>query len=192
MSQSIISSNYSRNDSQKYASMKILLLGECSNVHWTLAKGLRELGHEVRIISHKNWMNYNNDISLTRKSTGLFDSVCYIIKLIALIPYWRNYDVVQINNLSYFVLLKADQNYRVNEYRKKFNKKIFMAGYATDYFYLKSCIIDYKLRYSEFQIGKTLIKHEKNQIEIDDWLCSPKKDINIKIADNCNGIPTCL
>lgn len=27
--------------------MKILLLGEFSNLHWTLAEGLRKLGHEV-------------------------------------------------------------------------------------------------------------------------------------------------
>ena len=27
--------------------MRILLIGECSNLHWNLAEGLRILGHEV-------------------------------------------------------------------------------------------------------------------------------------------------
>ncbi len=32
--------------------MKILLIGEYSNVHNTLARGLRELGHTVTVISN--------------------------------------------------------------------------------------------------------------------------------------------
>jgi hypothetical protein len=31
--------------------MKILLIGEYSNVHWTLAEGLRALGHQVTVVS---------------------------------------------------------------------------------------------------------------------------------------------
>ena len=30
--------------------MKILLIGEYSNVHWTLSQGLRALGHEVTVV----------------------------------------------------------------------------------------------------------------------------------------------
>lgn len=32
--------------------MKILLLGEYSNVHATLADGLRKLGHQVTVLSN--------------------------------------------------------------------------------------------------------------------------------------------
>ncbi|MEE1338450.1 MAG: glycosyltransferase family 1 protein, partial [Muribaculaceae bacterium] len=43
--------------------MKILLVGEYSNVHWTLAKGLRELGHTVTVASNGDfWKNYPRDI----------------------------------------------------------------------------------------------------------------------------------
>ena len=39
--------------------MKILLLGEYSNVHNTLADGLRALGHEVTVASNGDfWKNY--------------------------------------------------------------------------------------------------------------------------------------
>ena len=37
--------------------MKILLLGEASNLHWTLAEGLRTLGHDVTVASGgSGWM----------------------------------------------------------------------------------------------------------------------------------------
>ena len=44
--------------------MKILLIGEYSNVHATLAEGLRALGHEVTVISDGDgWKDYPRDIS---------------------------------------------------------------------------------------------------------------------------------
>ena len=43
--------------------MKILLLGEYSNVHATLADGLRKLGHQVTVLSNGDfWKNYPRDI----------------------------------------------------------------------------------------------------------------------------------
>lgn len=42
--------------------MKILLMGEYSNVHWTLAEGLRTLGHDVTVLS-------NGDFSRTILAT---------------------------------------------------------------------------------------------------------------------------
>ena len=48
--------------------MKILLIGEYSNVHNTLAEGLRMLGHKVVVASNGDfWKNYPRDISRLRK-----------------------------------------------------------------------------------------------------------------------------
>lgn len=33
--------------------MKILLIGEASNLHWTLAEGLRANGHTVTVVSSR-------------------------------------------------------------------------------------------------------------------------------------------
>ena len=45
--------------------MKILLLGEYSNLHATLAEGLRELGHKVTVVSDGNaWRNYKYNSSI--------------------------------------------------------------------------------------------------------------------------------
>lgn len=45
--------------------MKILLMGEYSNVHATLAEGLHKLGHHVTVLSNGDfWKNYPRDIDL--------------------------------------------------------------------------------------------------------------------------------
>ena len=52
--------------------MKILLVGEYSNVHWTLAEGLRALGHDVTVASGgDSWKGYPRDIDLGHERTPL-------------------------------------------------------------------------------------------------------------------------
>ena len=49
--------------------MRILLLGEYSGLHCSLADGLRALGHEVCVASDGcGWKNYPRDIALMAKS----------------------------------------------------------------------------------------------------------------------------
>ena len=56
--------------------MKILLIGEYSNVHWSLAEGLRQLGHQVTVVSDGDgWKNYPRDVDITRQSTGFCHTV---------------------------------------------------------------------------------------------------------------------
>ena len=48
--------------------MRILLIGEYSNVHNTLAKGLQALGHDCVVASDgDHWKNYPRDIDLRRE-----------------------------------------------------------------------------------------------------------------------------
>ena len=48
--------------------MRILLVGEYSNVHATLAEALRTLGHEVCVISNGDfWKDYPRDIDVARR-----------------------------------------------------------------------------------------------------------------------------
>jgi len=58
--------------------MNILLIGEYSNVHATLAIGLRKLGHQVLVVSNGDfWKDYPRDIDVSRKS-GIIGGMCYI------------------------------------------------------------------------------------------------------------------
>ena len=88
--------------------MRILLIGEYSNVHATLADGLRELGHEVTVISNGDfWKGYKRDIDVTRKP-GPMGGLLFMAKLYSLLPRMRNYDVVQLINPMFFEL-KAER-----------------------------------------------------------------------------------
>ena len=96
--------------------MKILLLGEYSNVHNTLAKGLRELGHKVPVASDgDSWKNYPRDIDLRREPGCRMQ---FLWRLIKALPRMRRYDVVQIIN-PMFLELKAERKPRSKGGRRR-------------------------------------------------------------------------
>ena len=88
--------------------MKILLIGEYSNVHHSLATGLRALGHSVTVVSDGDgWKNYPRDIDISRTSTHPWHTLSYLLRLHRLWPKLKGYDVVQLIN-PVFLELKAE------------------------------------------------------------------------------------
>ncbi len=172
--------------------MKILLLGEYSNVHWTLAEGLRVLGHEVCVLSDGDgWKNYSRDISIVRKTTGRLDGIKYYTQLLYHLPRLRGYDVVQLINPC-FLELKAERTYAIYNYLRKHNKKFFLGGYGMDYYWVHTCRKTQTFRYSDFNFGTTLRDSENIRHEIADWIHGEKGKLNQYIATDCDGIPTGL
>ena len=87
--------------------MRILLLGEYSNMHATLARAFKALGHEVTVASNGDfWKNYPRDIDLARRP-GKLGGITLMAKIYSQLPRWRNYDVVQLIN-PMFLELKAE------------------------------------------------------------------------------------
>ena len=83
-------------------SMKILLLGDYSNVHATLAEGLRALGHSVVVASDGDgWKDYPRDIDL-RREFGLKGNMDFLCRLAKAMPSFRGYDIVQFINPIFF------------------------------------------------------------------------------------------
>ena len=106
--------------------MKILLIGEASNLHWTLAEGLRANGHTVTVVSHgSHWLNNKRDVSIVRRGYNLFHSIQYMADIIQHLPQMRGYDVVQVTNPVFFDL-RPEKNWAIFKYLKKHNKKIFL------------------------------------------------------------------
>lgn len=169
--------------------MKILLIGEYSNVHWTLAEGLRSLGHEVCVVSDgDSWKNYRRDISLVRKQ-GKIGGISYMLQLYTLLPKLRGYDIVQIIN-PIFLELKAERIAPIYRYLKKHNKKIFMGAFGMDAFWVKACTKQpYIFRYSDFNIGGEAITNEYTKELRAGWENTAKEQLNHEIAESCNGIP---
>ena len=112
--------------------MRILLLGEYSNVHNTLARGLRELGHEVTVASNGDfWRDYSRDINLAR-DMGITGTVSFLYRLLRALPKMRGYDIVQLIN-PVFLELKAERLYRIFDYLKRHNGKVVLLAAGDDY-----------------------------------------------------------
>ena len=149
--------------------MKILLIGEYSNVHWTLAEGLRTLGHTVCVVSNGDfWKDYRRDISLVREYTK-FGGIKYLLKLYTLLPKLRGYDVVQLIN-PMFLELKAERIAPIYRYLKKHNKKVFLGAFGMDAYWVEACTsTPHRFRYSDFNIGEKKVTNDYVNEQEADW-----------------------
>ena len=168
--------------------MKILLVGEYSNVHWTLAEGLRSLGHTVCVVSNGDfWKNYKRDISLVRDYTK-FGGLSYLLKTYTLLPKLRGYDIVQIIN-PMFLEIKAERIVPIYRYLKRHNGKIFLGAYGMDAYWVEACKRKPRtFRYSDFNIGDKEITNAYTLEQAADWQGTAKERLNDEIAESCNGI----
>ncbi len=167
--------------------MRILLLGEFSNVHNTLAKGLRLLGHEVTVASNGDfWKDYPRDIDLARRP-GKLGGLMLMAKVYWQLRKWRDYDVVQLIN-PIFIELKAERLFPIYRCLKRHNRKIVLCAMGMDYYWVSECVKRMPLRYSDFNIGKRLRTDPPAVKEMNDWLGTAKGDLNIMIAQDCDGI----
>ncbi|MDR1809685.1 MAG: glycosyltransferase [Prevotella sp.] len=173
--------------------MKILLLGEYSNLHWTLGQGLRALGHDVTVASDGcRWRGNLRDVNLARKGYGILPTIKYIYDVYKNLDKLKGYDVVQLQN-PIFLDFKAERNRLLYRFLKKRNKKIFMGAFGTDYYWIKTCLDRKTFRYSEYCIGDVPILSENTEIQINTWMGNPAKQaLNREIAETCDGIVACL
>ena len=167
--------------------MRILLLGEYSNVHATLAKALRALGHEVLVVSNGDfWKDYPRDIDLSRKG-GRYDGIKYLLKTYSLLPRLRGYDVVQIIN-PMFLELKAERIFPIYKYLRRHNKRMVLGAFGMDYYWVSTCCDKKPLRYSDFNFGNQLRTNADAIAMRADWLGTSKERLNHMIATDCDAI----
>lgn len=169
--------------------MKILLIGEYSNVHATLAKGLKRRGHQVTVLSNGDfWKDYPRDINLIRRP-GKLGGIRYMARLYSILPRLKGYDIVQLIN-PMFLELKAERIFPIYEYLRKHNGKMVLGAFGMDYYWVKTCIEKKPLRYSDFNMGEELRTNVDALKERKDWMdnLSPKARLNKMIAKDCDGI----
>lgn len=168
--------------------MKILLLGEYSNVHCTLAEGLKRLGHDVTLVSDGDgWKNYPRDINLKRKSLGLIDTAAYLYKIHKLLPKLKDFDIVQIIN-PIFLDIKAKRIRKYYDQIRKQNHKMVLGAFGMDYYWVKAGLDCNTFKYSDFNIGNALRKSAENDAFIEEWFKGEKGSLNQYIANDCDGI----
>lgn len=142
------------------------MLGDYSNLHACLAKQLRKNGHEVTLVSDKGgYMKTEADIEM-RRQPGIIGSFRYLYKIMASLPSWSGYDVVQLINPVFFAL-KPGKLKIIFDILKKNNRSVFLTLCGNDHFFVKDCVDSDLFRFSEFRVGK-----EKAPLV----LCDPKRE----------------
>lgn len=171
--------------------MKILLIGEYSNVHATLAKGLKILRHKVTVASNGDfWKNYPRDIDLSR-TPGKWGGLKLVTKTATQLPQLTGYDIVQLIN-PMFMELKAERLRYIYKILRLFNKRMVLGAFGMDWYWVNTCCEQKPLRYSDFNIGNQLRTNKDALIERKDWIGTTKEQLNKMIANDCDGIVTGL
>ena len=172
--------------------MKILLLGEYSNLHWTLAEGLRKLGHSVTVVSEGDrFKNYHRDITIKRRGEDPFNTIVYVFDLWSKFRTFKGYDVVQLIN-PIFLQLRPERNLKVFEYLKKHNKRVYLGAFGDDYYWVKTCLEKKAFRYSDFDMHVHPKMPKISMDRMENWVGTIKEEVNKRIAEQCDGIVACL
>lgn len=132
--------------------MKILFIGDYSNLHACLASELRRLGHQVTVVSDGGkYQQTKTDVLLSR-GEGRLASIKYLTDIMRLWPELRGYDVVQLINPHFLNLKPGKLAYFLRELARR-NGSIFLTLCGNDYYYVHECV-DGDFRFSEFRVGR--------------------------------------
>ena len=172
--------------------MKILFVGDYSNLHATLAKELSKRGNEVTVISDKGgFMGTHADIYLKREH-GVLGGIRYLYQLFNLLPDLKAYDVVQFINPNFFNLKPGKIKYFFDRLKDQ-NGKTFLTLAGNDYFYCKACLDGNLFRFSEFKIGNDFTEfHKENPNLLYGWTNYVNRSWNEYFYDKIDGAMSVL
>ena len=175
--------------------MKILFVGDASNLHNTLAAELRRQGHHCVVASDgSQWMDTGRDITL-RREPGKWGTAKYVTRLLSQLPRMRGYDVVELAG-PMFLHLRPERLWRVLRYLKRHNCHVVMTALATDPVYWAACHDGETYRYSDYLIGEEpspFARSEEYQTRRhDDWTLPEVTDYNRHVLDTVDGVVACL
>lgn len=172
--------------------MKILMLGDYSNLHACLAAELRKRGHDVTLVSDRGgYMGTDADQELRRRP-GAVGSFRYLYRVMASLPQWTGYDVVQLIN-PVFLKLKPGKLRMIFDILKKNNRSVFLTLCGNDHFFVKDCTESDLFRFSEFRIGKEktpLVQTEP--MRESGWLIPEHATYTRYLYDNIDGAMSVL
>jgi glycosyltransferase involved in cell wall biosynthesis len=175
--------------------MKILFVGDASNIHNSLAQALRDLGHTAVVASNgSHWMDTNRDIDLSR-GPGKLGAVRYVFDVLRGLPRMRGFDVVETCG-SIFLDLKPKKVRWVFDWLKRHNRCIVMGAVGTDYVYYHACQDGKTYRYSDFMVGDKpspyALSAEYQAKHEDNWNLPLMREHSKHILNNVDGAISCL
>ena len=132
--------------------MKFLFIGDASNARYTLAKGLRELGHEALVIgTGGKWRQMHVDKYIER-GAGRWGAIVYLFRWLVLLPRLRGYDVVDFNG-QFMMDFKPGLKRFFFDFIRKHNRYTVTSLLGIGHYYVKGCIEAKLFRSSDFNIG---------------------------------------
>jgi hypothetical protein len=153
--------------------MKFLFIGDASNARYTLAKGLRALGHEALVIGTRGkWRHMNVDICIER-GAGRAGAVVYLLRWLLLLPKLRGYDIVDFNG-QLFMDFKPGLKRLFYDYLRKHNRYVISTLLGLGHYYVKGCVEAKLFRSSDFNIGDTPRTNAFATQMAEGWLNQPE------------------
>ncbi len=171
--------------------MKILLLGDASAFHATLAGSLRRLGHQVTLASDGcGWMHLERDLDL-RRHPGLVGGAWLWLRLNTLLSgKLKGYDVVQLCS-PFFVNLRPQRLLALLQRLKRDNGRVFLTDLGNTPPYVRLCLSPSSpLKYSEWR-NPSIPRPESNPAVLP-WL-APELDAYCReVYEGVDGVMTAL
>lgn len=167
--------------------MRILLIGEYSNVHWTLAQGLRALGHDVTVASGGDgWKSYPRDIDLCHRM-NLRGHASFAWRVLCALPKLRGYDIVQLIN-PVFLEMRPGPHRLIFDYLCRNNKHVVLGAFGMDHYWVKVNRDIRPMRYSDFNIGDEARTDAVAQADIDTWIGTDAERLCRYVAERSEAI----
>lgn len=169
--------------------MKILLMGDASAYHATLADALTAKGHHVTLMSARSgWLRTRADIDISRKKGRLGGAWLQLRLNTSLRRYLRGYDVVQICDTS-FVYLRQQRQLALLDRLRRDNGIVALCSLCNNPQVIANLAGDHPaLDYSEWISPWGRSKESEAEV----WTSPRMLDFGLKVLDKCDGITTAL
>lgn len=172
--------------------MKILFLGDYSNLHACLASELRRIGHQATVVSDGgSHMKTPADILLVREP-GRLNVFRYLFRVMETLPKLEGYDVVQLINPHFLSLRPGRIRYFLDQIRRR-NRALFMTLAGDDHYYVKACLEGTAFRFSEYRIGEERTRFSRLHPEHEkEWMCRETASFSEHVYRNLDGAMSVL
>jgi len=172
--------------------MRILLFEDYSGLHTFLAKGLRELGHEVVTVGNGNMFhNLPRDIDIRRRDCGRLTGLRHWVHMVRLLPRFRGFDIVQLINPDAFGL-KPQREYFFYHFLKRHNRRLLVGAFGADWHWTDDGLHHKTFRYGDFYIGNRMRTDEAAQQFVREYDGTEKGRYCKYVMEDCDAIPACL
>lgn len=132
--------------------MKILFLGDYSNVHACVARQLKQQGHDVTVVSDRGGFQLTHADRVLSRRPGLLGGVRFLYDAFSLLPELSGYDAVQLINPHFWHLRPGKLRYFLRRIREK-NGPVYLTLAGNDTHFVRACREGRLFRFSEYRIG---------------------------------------